>query len=85
MPHDFSKPTLYVEHVPDYGIETDGNGVKHEVELPGHVNFGVEIDGVKVQLGRKATAGLLADIERSKAAAEAEKSSGGSKSPPSQG
>lgn len=60
-------PKLYVEHVPDVTSELDANGVRQVHDLPGHVDIGVEIDGVKVRLGRKATAGLLADIERAKA------------------
>lgn len=61
-------PKLYVEHFPDHTSELDGNGVRQVHELPGHVDIGVEIDGVKIRLGRKATAGLLADIERAKTA-----------------
>lgn len=67
-------PKLYVEHVPDHTSELDGNGVRQVHELPGHVDIGVEIDGVKIRLGRKATAGLLADIERAKAKAAPDKS-----------
>lgn len=61
-------PKLYAEHVPDVTSELDANGVRQVHDLPGHVDIGVEIDGVKIRLGRKATAGLLADIERAKSA-----------------
>ena len=68
----FGAPSLYVEHKPDYSNEVDGNGLKHQVELPGHVYFGFVIDGVKIPVGRKGTAGLLADIGRAKAKADAQ-------------
>lgn len=67
MPEKFSTPSLYIDHVPDSTNEVDGNGVRVVKELPGHVYFGVEVDGVKIPLGRKGAAGLLADIERAKA------------------
>ena len=77
-------PTLYVEHVPDYSTEIDANGLPQVNELPGHVYFGVVIDGVKVPLGRKATAGLLADVERVKAAAQAAADASAPPAPPGQ-
>lgn len=69
MTLDLGTPTLYVEHVPDHGTVTNSSQQTETVELPGHVYFGVEVNGVRVPLGRKATAGLLADIARAKAAA----------------
>lgn len=69
MPLNFQTPQLYVEHKPDSSTEVDGSGVKHAVELPGHVYFGFVINGVKIPLGRKGTAGLLADIRRAQGAA----------------
>ena len=68
----FGTPTLYLEHVPDYSVEDDGSGGKMSVELPGFVYFGVTVNGAKIPLGRKATAGLLADIARVKAKADAD-------------
>ena len=69
---DFGTPTLYVEHKADRSTEVDGNGTKQSVELPGFVYFGFVIDGVKIPLGRKGTAGLEADIARAKAKADAQ-------------
>lgn len=71
----FSTPKLYIEHRPDHSSELDGNGVRQVHELPGHVYFGIEVDGVKIPLGRKATAGLEADIERAKSASQSDTSS----------
>jgi hypothetical protein len=68
---NFETPSLYVEHKPDSTSEVDGNGVRQVHELPGHVYFGFVINGVKVPVGRKATAGLLADIKRAKAKQDA--------------
>jgi hypothetical protein len=53
-------------HEPDYSTEKDGNGVPHQVELPGFYTVGVEIDGVFVPILRRKAAGLFADIERAK-------------------
>jgi hypothetical protein len=78
MPLQFSTPTLYATHVPDYSTEVDGNGVKQRVELPGHVEFGLIVNGVKVRIAQKATAGLLADITRAKAAADEAAAAAGS-------
>lgn len=72
MPLNFETPTLYIEHHPDFSTEVDGNGLNQRHELPGHVYFGLVVNGVKIPLGRKGTAGLVADIKRAKAKQDAE-------------
>jgi len=65
----FGGLTLEAVHTPDYSIENDGDGNKKRVELPGHVDFFIVVDGARVRIGRKAAAGLFADIDRAKTAA----------------
>ena len=72
MPLNFDTPTLYIDHHPDSTSEIDGNGQRQVHELPGHVYFGIVVNGVKIPLGRKGTAGLVADIKRAKAKQDAE-------------
>lgn len=74
MPLNFETPTLYIDHHPDQTAEVDGNGQRQVHELPGHVYFGIVVNGVKIPLGRKGTAGLVADIKRAKAKQDAEAS-----------
>ena len=57
---------VHARHKPDQHFELDANGIRKEVELPGFVEIGVEIDGHFLVLFRKHTAGLLADIARAK-------------------
>jgi hypothetical protein len=67
----FGSLSLEAVHTPDFSIENDGDGNKKRVELPGHVDFYIVIDGARVRVGRKAAAGLFADIDRAKKAADA--------------
>jgi hypothetical protein len=60
---------LVGRRVPDYSMETDANGVKQQVELPGHFEVGFMLDGAFRLLSSFPAAGLLADVERAKAAA----------------
>lgn len=64
----YSNLPVHARHVPDYGHKEGSHDPHEMVELPGHVEIGVEIDGVFVPFMRKATAGLLKDVARAKAA-----------------
>lgn len=57
---------LVAKHVPDYSLEVGADGNKRQVELPGHILIGTEVDGVFVPLAQRKAAGLFADIERAK-------------------
>lgn len=50
--YEHSNLTLNARRVPDYSIELGADGNKQAVELPGHIEFGVELDGVFVPLMR---------------------------------
>lgn len=63
---DFDSLRLVGRRVPDFSIETDANGHKHSVELPGHYEVGFLTRGVFRVLMSFPAAGLLADIERAK-------------------
>ncbi len=58
--------SLAVKHLPDFSMETDANGVKNQVPLPGFVQFGAEIEGVFVPLFTRKAGGLFDAIERLK-------------------
>src|SRR5450759_3811646 len=65
---DFQNMQLVGRRVPDYSLETDANGAKHQVELPGMFEVGFNLDGVFKSIYTFKVAGLLADIERFKKA-----------------
>lgn len=64
-----------VRRVPDHSLEANASGGKDKVELPGMMEFGFVLDGVFKPVHTFKAAGLLADIERAKAAAKSKKSS----------
>jgi len=70
--------------VPDYSVETDTNGHKYQVELPGTYEVGLKLQGVFRPITSFPAAGLLADIARAKNAAAAETSSDTSEPAPSE-
>lgn len=72
MARTFSTPSFYVDHEPDYSLEDDGNGGKARIELPGFVEIGVEVDGVKVPLKRLKGGLILPRIDAAKAKAKAD-------------
>ena len=57
--------------VPDYSVETDESGHKYKQELPGTYEVGFMLEGVFRPIYTMKAAGLLADIERAKRAADA--------------
>jgi hypothetical protein len=63
----FNVGSVYVDHEPDFTNEVDGNGVKHSIELPGFVEIGVVVDGVKVPLTRQKAGNLLPQLDKAKA------------------
>lgn len=68
-PRTFGTPTLYVEHQPDSTSELDANGVKQHSELPGFLEIGVLVDGVKVALHSLKAGSLLPKIDAARAKA----------------
>ena len=70
--------------VPDYSWETDQSGVKFQEELPGTYEVGFVHEGVFRAIVSFPAAGLLADIERAKAAADSETPAPASDTPPSE-
>lgn len=57
---------LVGKHIPDSSIESDADGNKTRVALPGKYQVGTVIEGVFVPLLERKAAGLFADIERHK-------------------
>lgn len=68
---DFSIGELYIDHEPDYTSEKDQNDQSVVTELPGFVEIGIVIDGVKVPLTRRKAGSLLPAIDKAKADAKA--------------
>lgn len=62
---------LVAKHVPDYSMELDGDGNKSRIELPGHVEIGVDVEGAFVPLAKIGAVRLGKKIERAKANAAA--------------
>ena len=63
---EFSTPVPYIDHEPDFSLEEDGSGVKQSVELPGFVEIGFVVDGVKVPLVRRKAGNLLPQFDAAK-------------------
>lgn len=59
--------SLVGKHIPDYSYEKDNDGNNQKIELPGHYQVGVVIDGVFKPLAQYGAQGLFKDIERVKA------------------
>lgn len=59
--------SIDVRRVPDYSTELDATGNKQQVELPGFLQYGVNLDGYFKVLFQEKAPGTLADIERAKA------------------
>lgn len=65
----FTVGTPYVRQIKESSFEQDASGAyTREQELPGHLELCVDIDGVPWVIARRKAPGLLADIERAKAA-----------------
>jgi len=58
---------LVARHDPEQHYETDANGMRQQIELPGFITVGVLIDGHFVGLGRYHAAEVAEGIERAKA------------------
>lgn len=58
--------------VPDHSVETDDQGHKYSVELPGHYQVGFLLRGVFRPIHSFPAAGLLADIKRASESAPSE-------------
>lgn len=57
---------LYIDHEPDHSNEIDADGKPVRVELPGFVDIGVVINGVKVPLTRRKAGSLLPQLDAAK-------------------
>lgn len=62
---------LVAKHVPDYSLEVGPDGNKRQVELPGFLHIGTEIEGVFKPLAAFKAAGIFSDIERAKSSGSA--------------
>jgi hypothetical protein len=60
---DLPNPTLVAEHVPDFTTEIDGNGVRHEVELPGAIRLGVDLGGHTIWFLERKAGKALANLD----------------------
>lgn len=63
-----------VRRVPDSSLEPNAEGGRDKVDLPGMFEAGFVLDGVFKPISHFKAAGLLADIERSKADKSSKKS-----------
>ena len=69
MPKDLHTDLQLVgRHIPDSSVETDANGNRHVVELPGFYEIGTYVEGAWLPIFRRKAPGLFADIERAKQA-----------------
>jgi hypothetical protein len=69
MPKDYKYTGLEVvaRHEPETHYETDANGMRQQVELPGFITVGVLVDGHFLGLGRYHASEVAEGIERAKA------------------
>ncbi len=58
----FKKVELYAEHLPELHRTLNSDRSVTEVELPGFVVVGVELDGVRRELARFKAGGFLEDL-----------------------
>lgn len=68
---------VVARHEPVAHFETDANGIRREVELPGFTTIGVLIDGHFVGLGRYHTTDIQEGIERAGQAQAADEPTAG--------
>jgi len=54
---------VHLRHIPETAQEVVDEHTRREVQLPGMVEIGVEINGVFVPILRRKAAGLLADLQ----------------------
>jgi hypothetical protein len=52
MGNDLGTPTLYAEHVPDVDRSLNPDLTVSEVELPGFLVIGVDVNGTRLELAR---------------------------------
>ena len=57
---------LVARHDPEPHYDTDANGIRREVELPGFVTVGVLVDGHFLGLGRYHASEVFEGIDRAK-------------------
>lgn len=62
---------LYVDHEPDHSNEVDGDQKAVRVELPGFLEIGVLVNGVKVPLHRLKAGSLLPKLDKARSDAQA--------------
>lgn len=59
---------VVVKHVPDYSMETGPDGNKVKLELPGHVEIGVDVGGAFIPLAKMGKARFDKKVEQAKSA-----------------
>lgn len=64
MAESFESPQLYADHQPETHRTLNADHSVSEQELPGHVEVGVLLHGVKVALARIPAGNLLQQFER---------------------
>jgi hypothetical protein len=65
----FTVSAPYVRQIKESSFEQDASGAyNREVELPGHIELCVDINGAPWVIARRKASGLLSDIERAKQA-----------------
>lgn len=72
----FGTPKLYIEHEGEHSTEVDGNGQKYQAALPGFLEIGVEVDGVRIPLTRRKAGALLPAFDEAKGGSASASSSG---------
>jgi hypothetical protein len=60
--------TIDVRRIPESSLEPDGQGGQVQIELPGYLQYGVNLDGHFKVLFQEKAPGTLADVERVKQA-----------------
>lgn len=59
---------VVVKHVSDYSMETGPDGNKVQLELPGHVEIGVVVDGAFIPLAKMGKARFDKKVAMAKSA-----------------
>jgi hypothetical protein len=68
MSRDFATPVPYIDHEGDFSREPDGQGGHMLVDLPGFLEIGFIVNGVKIPLKRLKAGDLLPLLDAAKEA-----------------
>ncbi len=64
MALELKTPKLYAEHLPEPHRTVNADGTVSEVELPGFIVVGVELNGVRKALARFKAGEILDDLKQ---------------------